>query len=108
MEWKLVNPLTSKESIAELESITGFSLPEAFVLLVKQFNGGRPMQRNFDTEKTKGRMIKGILSFNSEDVVNIFQAQGWIGEDNDSYVPFAIDLFGNLICFEKSSRSFIL
>ena len=56
-----------------------------------------------------------MLSFNKEDLNNVWRTNDWNGEmadwNNDKrmekYVAFAQDPFGNLICFDKTNDKIV-
>lgn len=108
MEWKYVKALKSAELISEYEKKTGYVFDEAFKKCVMENNGGRPAKKVFDTDKTKERELKSFLSFNREDRETVWKILEWNKEElTDKYVPFVIDGFGNLICFDKSSKKVV-
>lgn len=105
MDWKYVKPLSDKENIAAFERITAFSLPESFKEGVKQHNGARPKHRGFDTDKQTGRELKSFLSFNRKDKETVWKMyEVCFASHKGQYIPFAIDNFGNLICFDRSGQ----
>ena len=104
MDWKYVKALKSDSLIEEYEKMTGYKFPESFCECVRKNNGGRPSKKVFDTDRTKERVLKSFLSFNKEDRETVWKISEWNSvELGDKYVAFAIDNFGNLICFEKAS-----
>lgn len=106
MNWKYVKPLGSAELISEYEAENGFVFPESFKKCIMEHNGGRPEKSCFDTEVQKERALKSLLSFNKTDRETIWKITEWNKEVlADKYVPFAIDNFGNLICFERMTNS---
>lgn len=108
MEWRYVKPLLEDNSIAELESIIEYSFPQEFVQCITQNNGGRPNRQVFDTNVTKERMIKSFLSFNKDDKESVWKIiEGSKEELKINFVPFAIDNFGNLICFNKDNNGIV-
>lgn len=105
MNWKYVKTLTSYNLIDEFERIYNCTLPEEYKNCVQLNNGGRPEKRVFDTEKSKEREIKSLLSFNKEDKETIWKINEWNKEDLlGKYVAFAIDNYGNLICFNLNNQ----
>lgn len=108
MNWKYVKALKSENAIAEFEKAYKIEFPDSFKELVTKFNGGRPEKDVYDTDKTKERTIKSILSFNQDDKETIWKINEYSTEElGDKYVAFAIDHFGNLLCFSKSDQSII-
>ena len=104
MQWKYVRPLKDPALISKFEQKTGYKLPDDFTACVKNYNGGRPEHSTFNTDSSKGRAIKALLSFNLEDRESMWQAYVWLSPElRKRYVAFAIDNFGNLICFDRST-----
>lgn len=104
MEWKYVKPLQSKDLIDDYECLVKYVFGNSFRTCVLEHNGGRPGRRTFDTEVTKERELKSFLSFNREDKETVWKIFEWNQEELGSrYVPFAIDNFGNLICFDANN-----
>lgn len=105
MNWKYVKPLSDEESIAAFERMTAFSLPESFKECVRRYNGARPKYRAFDTDKQTGRELKSFLSFNREDKETVWKMyEACSAAYEGRYIPFAIDHFGNLICFARNRQ----
>lgn len=105
MKWNYVKPLASQSSLKEFEQIVQYRFPEDFRKCVQQYNGGRPEQRVFDTDKGTDRMITSLLSFNQQDKENVWDLWEWGKEDlQDRYVPFGIDPFGNLLAFDVKTN----
>ncbi len=108
MQWKYVKPLLSAESISKFETLVKYKFPDAFKKCVLENNGGRPNSRTFDTDCTKERELKSFLSFNKDDIENVWKIAEWNkSELSDKYVAFAIDNFGNLICFDIKNNNII-
>ena len=100
MKWKYVKPLESIKNIDDYESFVRYSFPEDFRNCVIENNGGRPEFRCFNTDLAKERALKSFLSFNKNDRETVWKLFEWSKDDlSDKYIPFAIDNFGNLICF---------
>ena len=77
---------------------------DSFKKCVITNNGGRPSKQTFDTNKVKGRELKSFLSFNKDDKETVWKVLDWHKDElSDKYVPFCIDNFGNLICFDASN-----
>ena len=108
MNWKYVKALKNENAIVEFEKAYKIEFPDSFKEIVTKFNGGRPEKDVYDTDKTKERTIKSILSFNQDDKETIWKINEYSTEElGDKYVAFAIDHFGNLLCFSKSEKSII-
>lgn len=108
MEWKYVKPLSSVENINEFECLVRYSFPKDFKIYVEEKNGGRPNKKAFDTNIHKGHELKSFLSFNKEDKETVWKIfNGNKEELSDRYIPFAIDNFGNLICFNVDNDNIV-
>ena len=104
MEWKYVKQLKTVELINDFECMVKYAFCEAFRRCVMVNNGGRPAKKLFDTDKAVQRQLKSFLSFNKEDRETVWKIFQWNREElTDKYVPFAIDGFGNLICFDANN-----
>lgn len=108
MEWKYIKKLKSIDLIDDFECMAKYVFCDAFRNCVIANNGGRPSKRIFDTDKVKERELKSFLSFNKEDretVWKIFECNK--EELTNKYVPFGIDNFGNLICFDVNNDKIV-
>ncbi len=108
MNWKYVKPLKSEKLIQEFESDFNYKFPDSFISIVKKYNGGRPEKILFDTEVSNQIAIKSMLSFNEYDKETMWKIAEWNkNELENKYISFAIDNFGNLICFSIQDSSVI-
>ncbi len=108
MEWKYVKPLVSEENINEFECLVKYAFPEEFRDCVKKNNGGRPSRKSFDTDMGKEHALKSFLSFNKDDRETVWKIHEWNKEElKDRYVAFAVDNFGNLICFDAENDKIV-
>lgn len=108
MNWKYVKPLKKTDSIYDFEESEKVEFPDSYIATVKKFNGGRPEKSIYDTDKTKERTIKSLLSFNDDDRETIRRTAENLKEElNGKYIAFASDNFGNLICFDKKDMSVV-
>lgn len=108
MNWKYVKPLKSKKLIKNFESKFNYKFPNSFISIVNKYNGGRPEKALFDTDMSNQRAIKSLLSFNEGDKETMWKISEWNkSELNDEYISFAIDNFGNLICFSIEDNSVV-
>ena len=108
MEWKYVKNLESADLISEFEELTKYILCDSFKECVVAYNGGRPSGMFFDTNKNNARAIKTFLSFNKTDKENVWDA---IKCDKEAlaerYIPFAVDYFGNSVCFDTENNEVV-
>ena len=108
MEWKYVKPLSSEDNINDFECMIKYCFPDEFRNCVILHNGGRPSHKAFATDKTRERELKSFLSFNKEDKETIWKIHEWNkAELSNRYVAFAIDNYGNLICFDANNDSIV-
>lgn len=108
MNWKYVKPLKSKKLIKNFESKFNYKFPNSFISIVNKYNGGRPEKALFDTYMFNQRAIKSLLSFNEGDKETMWKISEWNkSELNNEYISFAIDNFGNLICFSIEDNSVV-
>lgn len=104
MNWKYVKPLKTKKLIDDFERLVCYEFPKAFRDCVLQFNGGRPENKGFNTNTNTGRELKSFLSFNTDDEETVWKIYEWNKDVlSNKYVAFAIDNFGNLICFDTDN-----
>ena len=71
MEWKYVKATTS-EKIEAVKKKYDVQLPEDLEKLILKSNNGRPVKSTFDSERTRGLEFKKLLSYNTEDMENIY------------------------------------
>lgn len=109
MNWKYAKALNSVDLINDFEKLVGYKFPKEFRDLVLQFNGGRPERKRFDTNVSIGRELKSFLSFNTGDRETVWKIKDWNKDElSNKYLAFAIDNFGNLICFDKNNNNVVL
>lgn len=107
IQWLYVKPLTSPSLIETFERSVGYTFCPAFKDCVAKYNGGRPQRNVFDTDKTKGRVLKTFLSFNPDDRETVWQAIEWECVQ-PGFIPFTVTVFGDLICFAKADDRVVL
>ena len=102
MEWKYVKPLKDDAIFKNIEKTYNVEIPNYLKELIISFNGGRPEKTLFDTQKSKERVLQGLISFNKEDKANIFIFEELLKK---GYIPFAITEFGDVICIKIDNES---
>ena len=108
MEWKYVKKLETTDLIDDYERLVKYVFCDSFRRCIIANNGGRPSKKIFDTDKTHERVLKSFLSFNKEDKENVWNIFDWNKEElTDRYIPFGIDNFGNLICFDRNNDQIV-
>ncbi len=101
MTWRYIKPLVTDIESYELKQ--DYEFPIEFKQLVTKYNGGRPSKCVF-LVNTQQRVMKSLLSFNLKDKDNIWNCGSEIG---DRYIAFAIDNYGNTICFDRDDNSIV-
>jgi hypothetical protein len=102
-EWRYIKPLATENLISDVEEKLNYKFTDFFVGFVKKYNGSRPPLSVFNTGASQERTIKSFLSFNPTDVENILKLNKGVSEISANLVAFAIDNFGNYICFDKQN-----
>lgn len=106
-EWRYIKPLAADSLIPEAEEKLGYNFVESYIDFVKKYNGSRPPVSIFSTSTSQERTIKSFLSFNPTDVENIIKLNRGVTEISTRLVAFAIDNFGNYICFNKENDTVV-
>jgi cell wall assembly regulator SMI1 len=98
--WKYVEPLNNEEAISMFEFENSIKLPNDIISCVKQNNGGRPNKDTFDTQFSKERVFKTLLTYNKGDIEDVFSAFDMLKEEGHNLIPLASDPGGNFICYD--------
>ena len=108
MEWKYVKKLKAVDLIGDYERLVKYVFCDSFRQCVIANNGGRPSKKFFNTDKGKERELKSFLSFNKEDRETVWKIFDWNkNELTNKYIPFGIDNFGNLLCFDANNNKIV-
>ena len=106
--WKYVKPLEDENSIELFLAKNNLELPFDVIECLEENNGGRPSLNEFDTDQSKERVFKALLSYNLEDkesIYNIYSKEF----KNKGLFPIASDVAGNFICINlKSDNKIVL
>lgn len=108
LTWNYVKPLKNDNAVECFEADNGLKLPPDIIACVKQNNGGRPDKKVFDTEVSKGRLMKSLLSFNKDDLETVYDAMDILKNENAKLVPIATDPGGNYICYDTIQHDIVL
>lgn len=104
MEWVLVKPLKSEQLIQNFEEKHDIEFPSSYRDIVTDHNNGRPRPNVFDTQDSKERVAKSLLSFDPEAKESIWGTYDTMsGRLPADTIPFMIDQFGNYVCFYYDS-----
>lgn len=96
------SPITDAD-IKRVEHEIGFQLPKEYIDIVKEHHGARPSKKLFNTQRTKGMMIKTFLPMTDEYRVNLLRVKDWINVPS-IMIPFANTPNGDYLCFEYFSK----
>lgn len=100
MKWVLTKPLENMQLLKAFEEKNSIQLPKSFIEVVMNNNYGRPRPNIFDTDQTKERIAKALLSFDRKHSENIWDTYDAVVKQLPADVyPFMIDQFGNYVCF---------
>ena len=102
-KWKYVHP-TTLSNINDIEHLTSFCIPASLKAIILKYNNGRPEKCLFNTRTGIEREFKQLLSFNIDDIENIYIFINLF--DKIKLFPFADDPAGNLICLDGESVVF--
>lgn len=100
MEWKK-GTAVGDDVIEKVEAKYNIILPTEYRNTVRMHNYAYPVPNIFDSEVSKEHVFNRLLSFDENDVENIFVFIPFLGESNGSLFPFGFDPFGNILCLEK-------
>jgi hypothetical protein len=109
MEWNYVQPIKNKRVINEFSLMVDYVFSDEYLDFIEEYNGGRPDKRNFVTAEGNKYTLKTFLSFNKDDMDNVWDIIDW-SEDlvqDKREIPFAIDAYDNLICFNCEDNKII-
>ena len=106
MEWKYVKATTS-EKIEAVKKKYDVQLPEDLEKLILKSNNGRPVKSTFDSEKTRGLEFKKLLSYNTEDMENIYTFIDVVQTEYRNLFPIASEPSGDFICLDLSNNTVV-
>lgn len=94
------NSATSIEKIQDVARENGFAYTNDLIDFILFCNNGIISPNKFDTEQSKGHEVKTILSYNKEDMENVYSAINIIKEDGVYLIPFANTPSGDFVCMD--------
>lgn len=101
--WKYIKPLNSKTSINDFERENGIIFPSDLKKSFIKNNGGRPSKNIFDTDRSKEKVFKALLSFNKSDPENIYIVFSVLNKEKKGLVPFASEPSGDSLCLQDNA-----
>ena len=102
MKWKYVKSINDSKSIENIEQKFNVKIPVDLKYIIIKYNGARPLKNIFDTQNSKERVFKSLLSYNKEDKENIYIYDELF---HRGYIPFAITPSGDLLCINKENQN---
>lgn len=106
--WKRVKPLIQSNSLNKLEQDYGIELSNNLKEFIIANNGGRPSLDIIKTEDGREVEIKALLSFNKEDVENIYRVIDYFKEQFSSKIlPIATEPSGDYFCVDITDDSIV-
>ena len=109
IQWKYVSPLREKSAVDVLEIKYHYPLPDDLKSCILENNAGVPSPCLFDFGENKGKVFGGLLSYNPDDLDNIYEfIELFWNESNSnlSMFPFGIDPAGNFLCVKDKKVVF--
>ncbi len=105
--WRRIKKLNTPDAISAFEKKYGFSVPTDLKDCILAYNGGRPTPKVFSTDSGVEYEVKSLLSYNEEDVENIYKViDFFLKEYCTSVLPFAKDSGGNYYCVKDGKIVF--
>lgn len=105
--WKYVKPLEDVASVRVFLIKNGIKIPENLIEILEKNNGGRPSEKSIITETQREYVFKSLLSYNNDDLENIYSLYSDSFKDRHLY-PLGSDAAGNIICFDYSVNKYVL
>ncbi len=107
IEWKYIKKLKSSNAVEDFLSEKNIKLPVPLIEFIKKYNGGRPSKKLFNTEDGHEHVFKSLLSYNREDIENIYSVYPNIFE-NMNFYPLGLDATGNFVCYDRLTNKYVL
>ena len=104
--WKYKIAISDVCVFDEIEKERQIKFPEELKKFIMEYNAATPTKYKFMIGVTE-KVLGAVLCFNrgEEDVDSVFSALCVVKDNN--LLPFAIDSFGNYICYELSKREIV-
>ena len=104
--WKYKIAVSDVRVFDEIETERGIKFPEELKNFIIEYNAATPTKYKFMIGATE-KVLGAVLCFNrgEEDVDSVFSALSIVKDNN--LLPFAIDSFGNYICYKVSKREIV-
>lgn len=103
INWRRFQKVSDTALIREVESKYNVVLPNEYILIVKNYDGGVPDKKVF-IAGGKERVFQRFISIQKNKHPNLLDTAEWLDSDK-TIIPFAMDPFGNYICFEFADKN---
>lgn len=104
--WKRVKPLSDSNTFSNFEKEYGILLPDFLKELIVNKNAGRPSLSIIKTADGNELEIKSLLSFNKEDVENIYNVIEYFKKEFEGkIIPIATEPSGDYFCIDLTNDS---
>lgn len=99
--WRSFHAIDDISLLKELERDLNISFPEKYIGLSSNFDSGVPNKMLF-IAGNKERVFQRLISIRQDKHPNIKDARKWV-DLSETLIPFALDPFGSLLCFDYSA-----
>lgn len=106
MDWKYKIDVVNQNVFFEIEKKYGIKISEELRALILMANAATPSKYNFMLGTTE-KVVGAILSFNEEETNTDTVYTALSTMEDKSLVPFAIDPFGNYICYSNNDNKVV-
>lgn len=106
MDWKYKIDVINQNVFFEIEKKYGIKISEELRALILMANAATPSKYNFMLGTTE-KVVGAILSFNEEETNTDTVYTALSTMEDKSLVPFAIDPFGNYICYSNNDNKVV-
>lgn len=98
--WSTEYSPVDTHTVRTVEKKWGIQFPSEYIHLIEKYHGAEPAQR---TLNISGKKVMFSSLFDELDILDVYNEQ----KNNlpPNYFPFAIDVEGNLFCFNYSHNS---
>lgn len=103
--WSTEHPPVDMETVRTVEKSLGIRFPSKYIHFIKMYHGAEPVRRSLDING-KEAMFASFLTFTPFDELDILDTYN--EQKNNlppNHFPFAIDVEGNLFCFNYVHNS---
>jgi len=102
--WRSFHQTTDISLLNQIETELGISFPEEYIEIASKFDSGVPDKMIF-IAGNKERVFQRLISIRTDKHPNIKDARKWV-DLSETLIPFALDPFGSMLCFDYSVGQF--